>query len=277
MDQNPFDLSNETFLKKTKNPEREKELVTTFQQQLPGYQQAYRELQKMYYVPIQKMITQSLPKSKDVSKAQLLSVASNKFPEILKRYDPDKDRDLFSWVNNNMRAEFKNTVREDLSGVYVPRGEHDALNRYRQAKYDAELTYGPKPTDDQIFSFFPDGYDRNDFEKGKKYFRQDLVSDSVVAEDDEGRGLTLADMYTGAQIYDIQNEQFYDAKLEQLKQLMKIKMLPDEYNILSDYFFENKNMAQTSLAHNISSTKLRNIIKKWEDILEKERLNGGFV
>jgi DNA-directed RNA polymerase specialized sigma subunit len=255
-----------------KDPEHEKQLVNTFQNQLTGHKQAYRELQKMYEQPINQMITRALPRSKDVSKAQLLSVASNKFPEILKKYDPQKGVDVFSWVNTNLRAELGNVVREDLTGVYVPRGEQDALNRYRQARYEAQFYHGANPTDDQIFSFYPKQYPRSELERAKKYFRQDLISDSVVARDDEGHGVTLSDMHTGVSTTFKPDEMLYDAKVQQMIQVMKLRMAPDEYDVLYDHFIRGKKMSQTALDHNMSTTKLRSILDRWHAIAQKEFL-----
>lgn len=256
-----------------KNPEHEKQLVDAFQKQAPGYKKAYRELQKLYEQPINQMINRALPKSKDVSKAQLLSVASNKFPEILKRYDPTQPVDVFNWVNTNLRRELGNVVREDLTGVYVPRGEQDALHRYRQARYEAQFYHGPNPTDDQIFSFYPKQYPREEFDRAKKYFRQDLVGGSVVAQDDEGHGVTLNDLYTGTSTSFKSNELMYDAKVQQLIQTMKMKMPPNEFDVLYDHFIQGKKMSQTALDHNMSTTKLRAILDKWHDIAKKENIN----
>ena len=244
--------------------DEEKELLKKFQ---AGDQLAFEKLRISLRSLVEKAITDVMPSGNSVSASNLRLRADTYLPKILQSYDLNRGIKLNTYVINQLHGYLRNAVRENMTGPYVPRNQHDDLNRYRQAIRDAEMQYGSRPTEDQIRQFYPSGA-ANDFDKIKTYHVNSYLGDAVYGNEEDDEALTFKEQFDTDNVI-TDDDLFAEMLEEENQQFLEEKFTPEEKKIIDMVTKQGQSFVQVSLSLGISTAEVRKVIRRWHSESQK--------
>jgi DNA-directed RNA polymerase specialized sigma subunit len=253
--------------------DKEKELALRFQK---GDMNAFRELRRAYEPFIMKAAINAQPTSKDVSLAQIKARVYGQFPKMLLEYDPSKAQ-LNTHLMGRITGHLSNAVKDYLSGPHVPRTKRDELNRYDQARREAVQTHGENPTDEQVFAAYKDNHPDKEWEEfmdAKKYSNTTTIGDAPMGQDSEDGGapLRIKDQYDVASVLEDEDDAYRTMELDHVLDVMRNNLSETDYNVVKEHKVDGESMARVAMRYNMSSTKLRSILDKWDEVRKQHNL-----
>ncbi|PGQ88207.1 sigma-70 family RNA polymerase sigma factor [Priestia megaterium] len=238
--------------------EEELQLVKDYQ---AGDPQAYTKLRISLRPLVEKAIADAIPSGNTVSASNLRMRADTYLPQILDGYDPSRGFKLNTYITSNLKGYLKNAVRENMIGPYVPRNQHDDLNRYRQSIRDAEMEYGRNPTEEQIRQFYPTDA-ITDFDKIKTYHVNSFLGDAVYGDEDDEEAMTFKDQFNHDE--GITEDDLYDSMFEEEQnQMVTEKFTPTEQKVIDLVTKEGQPFVQVALSLGLSTADIRKIMRRW--------------
>lgn len=243
------------------NQDEELELLKKFQ---AGDPLAYNKLRISLRPLVEKAIADAIPSGNTVSASNLRMRADTVLPQILQTFDVDRGIKLNTYITNQLKGRLRNAVRENMSGPYVPRNQHDDLNTYRQSIRDAEMQFGKNPTESQIRKFYP--ADANtDFDKIKTYHVQSYLGDAVYGDEDDEEALTFKDQFDNGN--NITEDDLYSSMMEEDEQDLIAQTFNDqEQKVIDLVSKQGQPFVQAALSLGISTSEVRKIMRRWHEI-----------
>ena len=241
--------------------EEELQLLKDYQS---GNPQAYKRLRISLRPLVEKAIADAIPSGNSVSASNLRMRADTYLPQILQKYDPSRGIKLNTFITSQLNGKLRNAVRETMSGPYVPRNQHDDLNRYKQSVRDAEMNFGRNPSEAQIRRFYPN--DANTpFDKIKSYHVRSYLGDAVYGDENDEEAMTFKDQFdTGNDISE--DDLFAGMMEEENQQLISHSFTPDEQKVIDLVNTEGQPFVQVALSLGISTAEVRKIMRRWHDL-----------
>jgi DNA-directed RNA polymerase specialized sigma subunit len=264
---------NKEALSQKYDADKEKELVERFQK---GDMNAFREIRRAYDPIITKIAINAQPNNREVSLAQIKAVVDGQFPRLLLSYDPTKAQ-LNTHLIGRMSGLASNAVKDYMIGPHIPRPQQDELNRYTQALREARQTHGSDPNENQIFHFYkennPDKTKEN-FLDAKKYHHSTTIGDAPIGQDSEDGGapMQLKDKYTGMSVLEDPEDTYRMLELDRIQNIMREHLDDTEFNVIKDHKINGETMARVAIRYNMSTTRLRSILDKWDRIREEHNI-----
>ena len=238
--------------------DEEKELLKKYH---AGDPLAYDKLRISLRPLVEKAINDVMPSGTSVSASNLRLRADTYLPKILQNYDINRGIKLNTYVINQLHGYLRNAVRENMTGPYVPRNQHDDLNRYRQAIRDAEMQYGSRPNEDQVRQFYPTDT-ANEFDKIKTYHVNSYLGDAVYGNEDDEEAMTFKEQFNNDNVI-TDDDLSADMLEEENEDLIQKKFTPHEQKIINMVTKQGQSFVQVSLSLGISTAEVRKVIRKW--------------
>lgn len=247
------------------NEEEELDLLRKYQ---GGDPKAFKKLRLSLRPLVEKAISDAIPSGNEVSASNLRMKADVELPKILQKYDDSQEVKLKTFILGQLKGYMRNTAAENVSGPYVPRNQHPDLNRYKQAVREAEMEYGKNPSEEQIKSFYPKDA-TTPFDKIKHYHVNSYLSDAVFNEGEDGEGMTFKDQFTDGHKVD-DDDLFSDLYDDEEQDTVGQHFTPHEQAIINKVTKEGQPFVQVALAHGMSTGDVRKIMRRWNDLTEKQ-------
>ena len=239
--------------------EEELELVKAYQ---AGDPQAYNKLRIAYRDLIEQVISTAIPSGNSVSPAILRMRAVTYLPQILAKYELGRGAKVSTYVTSQLKGYMKNAVRETMSGPYVPRNQHDDLNRYKQAIREAEMNFGNNPTESQIRSFYPTGASTS-FDKIKKYHVSSLLGDAVFGNEDDDDAMLFKDQFVSDDEIISDDDLFNPLYQEEQDSMISQEFSPEEQRVIDLVIKQGQPFVQVALTTGLSTADIRKIMRRW--------------
>lgn len=246
--------------------EEEMELLRKFQ--VEGDLKALKKLNISLRPIINRVISQVKPNSDEMTKAQLGIRANGELPKILKNYDPSIAA-LNTYVTNQLSARLGNAVKENILGPHVPRPEQDGVWAYKQGLSQAQVEFGPNPTPKQILKFSPSLKTPEEVDRISQYNTSMLIGDAKH-EGEDGGFVNFKDQFTGVNYGE--NDKLHSLQLDQLKMVLN-ELNPQDKQIIEEYVWNNKSMADVALSLGLSSSQVRKAVQDWKAKLSQRGLD----
>jgi DNA-directed RNA polymerase specialized sigma subunit len=252
------------------DPDQEKELALRFQQ---GDLNAYKQLRRAYQPLINHLVQKWKPGHGKVSAAQLRMSAEWAFPHGVMKYDPnhEKQSSLHTWMTGQLDGNIRNAVADLDIGPHVSRSNQSALKRYNDAVNEARMEFGQNPTEKQIIKYLPEEFNMEQLDLIKRLVHTSTIGD-VATKNEDGSSLLFRDQFTGTTISDHPDEVYQDIRIEHIKDVMRRRLTPVDYAAVYARMIDGQSMADIGLRQNMSSTKLRAAIARWNQIKQEEGL-----
>lgn len=241
--------------------EEELALVKEFQS---GNPQAFKKLRISLRPLVEKAIADAIPSGNSVSASNLRMRADTYLPQILQKFDPSRGIKLNTFITSQLSGLLRNAVRETMSGPYVPRNQHDDLNKFKQSVRDAEMEFGRNPSEDQIRRFYPT--DANTpFDKIKTYHVKSYLGDAVYGDENDDEAMTFKDQFdTGNAI--TEDDMFAGMLQEENDQLISQSFTPHEQKVIDLVNEQGQPFVQVALSLGISTAEVRQIMRRWHEL-----------
>lgn len=267
-------FSQSFFLEKQADDEKldhaqETALALQFQQGDIG---AYKELRRSYQPLINRWVQRWKSGSDKVSTTQLKMAAEWAFPHLVMKYDPNQATALRSWLTTGINGHLQNEAGDAVLGPYASRQNHAEIKRFETAIKEATMEFGPRPTKTQIMKYLPTGYTNEEYERMQRFMHTTSIGDAVTQGEDDDSPLRFRDQFTGVSVLDHPDERLHDMTLDRIEEVMRRRLTPQEYATIRGRVIEDKSMSQVGLEQHMSSTKLRSIISRWNEIKKEEGL-----
>lgn len=247
--------------------QEELELVKKFKE--TGDMKAFKRLRVSLRPLIRSAIYSALPNSNEVSAAQIAVRIDGMLPDILRDFDESKGVKLNTFITNSVRYRARNTVSESVLGAHVPRPEHTAIFRYRQAKKQAEIEYGLNPTPEQILKMNPTGLKSvEEVERISKYDTSTLIGDMKFGDDDDGF-VRFKDQFMKSR--DTSKEQDASLLLDEMRKLQK-EFPEQDQKIIEEYIFNERTLTDTALRVGVTTSRVRTVTAKWKKQLKDKNI-----
>lgn len=247
--------------------EEELELVKKFKEQ--GDMKAFKRLRISLRPLIRSAIYSALPNSNEVSAGQIAVRIDGMLPDILRDFDESKGVKLNTYITNSVRYRARNTVSESVLGAHVPRPEHTAIFRYRQAKRQAEIEYGMNPTPEQILKMNPAGLKNvEEVKRISQYDTNTLIGDMKFGDDDDGF-VQFKDQFLKTR--DTSKEQDASLLLDEMRQLQK-ELPEQDQKIIEEYIFNERTLTDTALRVGVTTSRVRTVTAKWKKKLKEKNI-----
>lgn len=240
-------------------PEEELDLVKAYQ---AGDPQAFAKLRLAYRDLIEQAISTAIPSGNSVSPSTLRMKADSYLPQILSKYEPGRGAKLSTYVTSQLKGYLKNAVRDTMAGPYVPRNQHDDLNRYRQAIRDAEMKFGKNPSEHQIRSFYPNNA-KNDFDKIKNYHVTSLLGDAVFGDEESEDAMLFKDQFVSDNEMITEDDIFGSLYEEDQEQMISNEFSPQEQKVIDLVIKQGQPFVQVALTTGMSTADIRKIMRRW--------------
>lgn len=228
-----------------------------------GDPQAYTKLRLSLRPLVEKAIADAIPSGNTVSSSNLRMRADTYMPQILQSYDVNRGIKLNTFITSQLKGYLRNAVRENMTGPYVPRNQHDDLNRYRQAIRDAEMQFGRNPTEDQVRQFYPADATTN-FDKIKTYHVNSYLGDAVYGDENDEEAMNFKDQFnTGNTI--TEDDLFASMFEEEQEQNISEKFDENEQKVIDMVTKQGQPFVQVALTLGMTASDVRKIMRRWHE------------
>lgn len=259
-----------SFLQKTASfrltQQEELELVKKYKE--TGDEKALKKLKISFRPLIRQVASKAKSSGNDITISQIAIRADGHLPGLFKKYDESQGQ-LNTYLTSQLQFLLKNAVSENQLGAHVPRPENDNLFAYQQAKNTAEIEFGHSPTPEQILTFAPKLKTVDEINRISQYNKKTLVGDAKFGNDEDDSVVAFKDLFNGGG-YD-PNDRMRSLQMDELRGLMN-ELNPQEKRIIEEYVFNEKSMANVSLALGLSSSQVRKTINNWKELVKNRGL-----
>lgn len=252
------------------DPQKELELVEKYK---AGDQLAFRQLQVSLRPLIDKLISEAMPNSNALDASTLRLTVTAKLPDILKKYDANKNTRLSTFVYSQLRGHLGNTVKENVSGPHVPRNQATDLYRYDQAVREAHMEFGKNPPEETIKQFYMQNGGLTPYDSIKQYKVKSFQSDAVFSGGDtEGELLTFQDKFSPG--LTIQNDEHIQSMRDDENQQILMRDFDwTEQQVINKVEKEGQTFAQVALSHGLTTAQVKKIMRRWLKVTGEEGIS----
>lgn len=235
---------------------------------------ALKKLKLSFRPAIQSIVSKEMNKDGSITQAQIMARIDGEFPGILKKYDPNFSGGaaLGTFVIGQVTWFVKNAVKENQLESHVPRSEASKLDHFRKAKDLANIEFGKSPTDEQILKYAPNFDGLNELRRIKQYNVETSIGDAKhqSSRSDSGNSVQFKDLFADNTFGE--NDIETSLRMDELKRLMK-ELNPQEKRIVEEYVFNNRQLTDIALTVGLSSSGVRNVLKRWEERVKESGLH----
>lgn len=221
---------------------------------------AYKRLRISLRPLIRSAIKRQMPSSNEMSESQIAIRIDSLLPQFLKEYDAKSGVKLSTFLTSKILGHARNTISENKLGPHVPRPEHTQLSRYRQAKRQAVLEFGPNPTEAQILKMNPLLKDVAEVKRIAQYDRSSLIGDAKHGNEDDGF-VAFKDQFSDG--LNTSGDQDLSLKLDDLRKIQK-EFPEQDQKVIEEYVFNERSIVDTALRTGVTSSRVRTVMKHWK-------------
>lgn len=234
---------------------------------------ALKKLKLSFRPAIQSVVSKRINIDGSVTEAQIMARIDGEFPNILRKYDPNFSggASLGTFIIGQTEYLVSNAVKENQLESHVPRSEAAKLDQFRRAKSMAQIEFGKNPSDSQILKYAPGIGGLNELQRIKQYNVTTNIGDAKhTAAGSDGGTVRFKDLFSNDEF----DEDFIDSSLrmDEIKRLMK-ELNPQEKRIVEEYVFNNRSLTDIALSVGLSSSSVRNVLKRWEQRVKESGLS----